>query len=1509
MSENIGESTPLKKENNTISISAEHIQQQLEDALINTEVKSINRNTENDPKGQDAPLEEEKDDNNDTLEKIDILKDRSFLSKNKELTDQMHPKPDSLRLVENSSLGYALDNVSDSLQSIPAFYPTKEQFQDPITFYESIEKFATKYGAIKVVPPQEWNPGFHLNLDCLKFRSVKQNLKHNSSEYNDKILFYKNLLQFHKMNKTPLQRLPSIDKRVLDLYKLRKSVQSKGGFDLVCTKKLWALIGRELGYTGRIMTSLSSSLKSAYQRVLYKFDLYESGITVDSSDEVNEFNKRPLEDSTISASECNKQGRDENSQTRAEYQMIKSPLQDMGFTTMVSNSRHPFKRPRDVLKAKGFRTNFESFTEEKLGISQNDDYTYPNYDYNYWHEGASVMDYPFPSAESSDSYSIDEFYDIHKKFESKWYENNTQKVCIQHEINEFYTFAQSEKLQEFKILSGVSLPTKVHGSGFCKLDGKSNKVDKNVFDPWNLNNVPLNEHGIFRYFREEHEELTSPSLDISMLFTTKSWGVEDHFLPNIDYHHIGDPKYKIFISPKDFDKFEQLLKKLLLEAKDQTKKQVSTLFPGAIGDDILENILSGDSNHSRAPATNSSFDKLYDHTPGSNSIRLNNDLFISPQFLKDSNIEFFYTLHKPGEFIFKSQKCYSSSVSLGFSITENVNFATKSWLDVAIEAEKWFANQLILPNFSSFEILTNLLEDCKDPGLLKQIKPIFHSLLEEELETRSLIKSKLPHLKQVNNKFDYITDDILINSFPSKIVLVSGYDTFNLEPKNFLQKVSNQEIELNKEFKIEFHTYHSDEKLKSFERMLNSSSQSSSEWLVKFDEALNGDCKPPFRVLKNLLIESEKMVNKVPEAQILKDYLENANVLIERCQEVLNAKQKIRTRNKRPITSALNGTSQPDNDINNNEERELYSVDFIDNLIKEVTNLNFTCPETDQLIEFANEIYIYENTVRNFLNSDNKHSIEDFNDMIDLGKSFGVDLKSVKFLDRIVKRLTWIEESNEIFEKDHLGLNEYNKLLEDGYRYSSLKDVEIMNRLLDKVVKGKYLTEKIQHYSNLTTFSISDINQLIEECENLPVEQEVYNKIKNIKEHHLKSKNICLDIYKKIAENSEDLKIIRELQILKKNNDTNFDKELYNKIIVNYTGDENDKRPTYSFAKDSLDKSRELLPTCPVEPLDNYIRQAEDWLRRTKKLFGKTNAPFTVMKSHLENILRADQLCFDSEDVFIENLKEEQNHKIYCFCRRMEFGVMIECDKCNEWYHCRCLKYGKAQSKTIQNFICPICDYRSTIPKEYDSAKIEDLEKLINEGSSLELLPEELCLVREIYSDAVKFKARLHEELQWDGNDFKSDNIAKIKFFLRKLSGANVMLMEEYNKLRQLVYKFEPICDTPPPVVESTGKTKMGKKKSNAMLLATSGTSGSATPQQFNSETSTPSVGTPIKTPVAFINEYRANSLTDSEATTPPPADQLVSIQTTIAAVMNAGQIPITPELTDNFTEKKDNES
>jgi histone demethylase JARID1 len=89
-------------------------------------------------------------------------------------------------------------------------------------------------------------------------------------------------------------------------------------------------------------------------------------------------------------------------------------------------------------------------------------------------------------------------------------------------------------------------------------------------------------------------------------------------------------------------------------------------------------------------------------------------------------------------------------------------------------------------------------------------------------------------------------------------------------------------------------------------------------------------------------------------------------------------------------------------------------------------------------------------------------------------------------------------------------------------------------------------------------------------------------------------------------------------------------------------------------------------------------------MRKGKRLFGKSNAPLHILKSHLEYVLERNSDCFDidhdtprhpgepnSRETSVEpgssKLDDGKTRQVFCICRRVEAGMMIECELCHEW--------------------------------------------------------------------------------------------------------------------------------------------------------------------------------------------------------------------------------------------------
>jgi histone demethylase JARID1 len=86
--------------------------------------------------------------------------------------------------------------------------------------------------------------------------------------------YLEQLTKYHLQTGKSIGKIPQLDKRPIDLYKLKNEVTMRGGVQQVTRLKKWAEIGRILGYNRKQCTSLSNSLKSAYTRWVLPYEIW-----------------------------------------------------------------------------------------------------------------------------------------------------------------------------------------------------------------------------------------------------------------------------------------------------------------------------------------------------------------------------------------------------------------------------------------------------------------------------------------------------------------------------------------------------------------------------------------------------------------------------------------------------------------------------------------------------------------------------------------------------------------------------------------------------------------------------------------------------------------------------------------------------------------------------------------------------------------------------------------------------------------------------------------------------------------------------------------------------------------------------------------------------------------------------------------------------------------------------------------------------------------------------------
>ncbi|KAG6841826.1 hypothetical protein C0991_006233 [Blastosporella zonata] len=156
------------------------------------------------------------------------------------------------------------------LQDCVEYYPTMEEFKDPMAYVRSISEEAKNYGICKIIPPVEWSMPFVTDTETFRFRTRLQRLNSIEASSRAKLNFLEQLYRYHKQQGNARVVVPTINHKPLDLWLLRKEVHKLGGYETVNREKKWSDLGRILGYRG--IPGLSTQIKQSYTRIILPYE-------------------------------------------------------------------------------------------------------------------------------------------------------------------------------------------------------------------------------------------------------------------------------------------------------------------------------------------------------------------------------------------------------------------------------------------------------------------------------------------------------------------------------------------------------------------------------------------------------------------------------------------------------------------------------------------------------------------------------------------------------------------------------------------------------------------------------------------------------------------------------------------------------------------------------------------------------------------------------------------------------------------------------------------------------------------------------------------------------------------------------------------------------------------------------------------------------------------------------------------------------------------------------------
>lgn len=987
-------------------------------------------------------------------------------------------------------------------------------------------------------------------------------------------------------------------------------------------------------------------------------------------------------------------------------------------------------------------------------------------------------------------YSLKTFQEKAADFKQGYFENrmpfdpvlNCSRPVTEDDVErEFWRLVTSIE-ETVEVEYGADIHCTTHGSGFPTAE--RNPRDPHSTDFWNLNILPLHPESLFRHIKSDISGMTVPWVYVGMIFSTFCWHNEDHFAYSANYQHFGATKTWYGIPAEDTRKFEAAMKEAVPELFETQP-------------DLLFQLVT----------------------------------LLTPEQLKKAGVRVYALDQRAGQLVITFPQAYHAGFNHGFNFNEAVNFAPLDWEPyglAGVERLKEFRKQSC---FSHDELLWTAAEGTSNGLTIQTAKWLAPALAR--IHKREALHRDRFHFKHAEGnghscamsseqhepcslEFQVLDQDVPEEEYQCSYCKCYAYLTrFKCNRSNkylCIQHAGSHaccDVPESDRYAGKGHVLFyrkTNEEMDETYRKVAEKASLPEAWEEKYDKLLDEGGTPTLKTLRTLLSEGERIPYDLPSLPALKDFVERCNEWVEEATNYTVRKQQNRRKNDKIWQSGMRKSIG--NSYQEQKEREMRKVDNVYRLINEAETIGFDCPEITQLKERAEAIKNFQNNAESAIDHVLIQSEESIEELLEEGRSFNVDMPEIDKLQTILEQKRWntkAKTNRTVF----MTLDDVTQLIEEGVRLDIPPYNDHMKFFNEKLAAGRQWQAKATELIHAETVHYPQLEALANQVTHgaLPVSQETLNAINAILHKQREAHRQIIDLMERSQK-------------------------------ADYT-----KRPKYLEVLDVMKKLEDLnsKPTGTLD-LEREQRRHEDWMRKGKKLFGKTNAPLHILKNHLEYVLDRNLDCFDissdkprlpAEPASRAPSEERETDKVprswddptfrevFCICRRVEAGMMIECELCHEWYHGKCLKIARGKVKEDDKYTCPICDWRVKIPRDAARPKLEDLTSWQDEVAGLPFQPEEEEILRKIIDNAQDFRNQI--AVYCNPIMATASEAETQRFYLRKIEGAEILLAFETNFFRQELHKWSPVAPQAPPVLDVSKSTRKPRPTKLQRMLAQHG--------------------------------------------------------------------------------------
>ncbi|KAJ2039706.1 hypothetical protein H4S03_001514 [Coemansia sp. S3946] len=625
------------------------------------------------------------------------------------------------------------------LPEAPTYYPTKEEFADPLAYIQKIRPEAEASGLCKIVPPEGWNPPFALDTTKFRFRTRVQQLNSLEGKTRTNLNYLDQLYKFHAQQGNPLPKVPQLDHRPIDLFELRHQVTMRGGFQKVNREKRWAEIGRVMKYDRKSCTSMSTTLKATYSKIVMPFEIYvakhggnppssPAGAVTDDGTGTRRSKRNRMSTDTSDVRPIslpptrNLSPYGSDIALGAAYPNDNGPVDDFNDSDVVDD-----EDDEDInnggggtygvsARASGSRTTSKdsiapiperceickhSENDDKMLICDGCNHGYHMYclrpllttiPTNDWYCDVCILgagaDFGFEDGAEHTLESFKKKNDEFKRtFLAPYYDDSVIRRGVgpahwghvpEEKVEEEFWRLVASPFEDVEVEYGADLHSAQHGSGFPTIE--RDPTDPYAVHPWNLNVLPFQPQSLFNHIKQDISGMKTPWIYVGMCFSTFCWHNEDHYTYSVNYMHWGDTKTWYGVPGRHATQFE-----------DAMRAAVPDLFKDQ--PDLLFQLVT----------------------------------MLSPGALVARNVDVVSCDQRAGEFVITFPQSYHAGFNQGFNFNEAVNFATSDWMPYDVPSVLRYQQYERNPVFSHDELVMSMCES--DPSFLNQ--PWFQEALLE----------------------------------------------------------------------------------------------------------------------------------------------------------------------------------------------------------------------------------------------------------------------------------------------------------------------------------------------------------------------------------------------------------------------------------------------------------------------------------------------------------------------------------------------------------------------------------------------------------------------------------------------------------------------------------------------------------------------------------------------------------------------------------------------------------